>query len=251
MSSSQAERLRAQIEDEILSFKIKPGERLDETRLAERYGTSRTPVREALRQLSANGLVEIVPHKGAAVIKPGVRDLFELFEVLAELEGACARLAAKGCLRADMEAIRNAHEEASPYVASRDRLSYFKANIAFHEAIYRASRNSALIKMTIGIHNRIAPYRKLQLEQVNRIKDSYEEHEQLMIAIESGEAEEADKLAQAHILNKGLDIRRILSLLTEGGTDAQDASAIGDLPRMGGLRNGSAAAPAEKCNAAE
>ncbi len=248
MASSQAERLRAQIEDEILSFKIKPGERLDETRLAERYGTSRTPVREALRQLSANGLVEIIPHKGAAVIKLGVRDLFELFEVLAELEGACAKLAAKTRLRADLEAIRGAHQASQRFVEPGDDLSYYKANIAFHEAIYRASHNATLIRMVIGVHNRIAPYRRLQLEQVDRIKSSYEEHEQLVLAIESGRGDDADRLAQSHILNTGLDVRRLLSLLSDDPAEQPQLGLMEDLPRLG-HRNG--AVPVNKLNAAE
>src|SRR5271169_3205351 len=108
MSPSQAERLRAMIEEDILSFKLKPGDKLDECRLAEMYGTSRTPVREALRQLSSNGLIEIRPHKGAIVAKLGIRELVELLEVVAELEGACGRLAAKACLKSDLEAIHQA-----------------------------------------------------------------------------------------------------------------------------------------------
>jgi DNA-binding GntR family transcriptional regulator len=95
MRPSQAERLAALIAEDILSSKLRPGDRLDECGLAEKYGTSRTPVREALRQLSSDGLVEIRPKKGAIVAKLTIRELVELLEVIAELEGACGRLAAK------------------------------------------------------------------------------------------------------------------------------------------------------------
>ena len=108
MNASQAERLTAVIEEEILSLGLKPGDKLDETRLAKRYGTSRTPVREALRQLSANGLIELRPHRGAVVAKLGIRELIDVLEVMAELEGACGRLAAKACFKSDLEAIEDA-----------------------------------------------------------------------------------------------------------------------------------------------
>src|SRR5208337_1498362 len=147
MSPSQAERLRAMIEEDILSFKLKPGDKLDECRLAEMYGTSRTPVREALRQLSANGLIEIRPHKGAIVAKIGIRELVELFEVMAELEGACGRLAAKACLKSDVEAIVTEQENCRYSASMNDAESYQHANECFHEAIYRASRNSCLIRL--------------------------------------------------------------------------------------------------------
>jgi DNA-binding GntR family transcriptional regulator len=246
---SQAERLRARIEDEILSFKLKPGERLDETKLAERYGTSRTPVREALRQLSANGLVEIVPHKGAAVLKLGVKDLIEMFEVLAELEGACSKLAARSCLRSDLDAIHGRHEASRRFVELGDTFSYYQANLVFHQAIYHASRNKCLVKMTVSVFNRLAPYIRLQLEQVNRIQASFEEHESLIAAIENGQAEEADRIAQAHVLNTGVDIRRIISLLSDGaGEGLANESQITDIPRMGLGSGAQGAAPGGRLN---
>jgi DNA-binding GntR family transcriptional regulator len=219
MTSSQAERVRAQIEDEILSLKIKPGERMDETRLAERYGTSRTPVREALRQLSANGLVEIIPHKGAAVIKLGPRDLIELFEVLAELEGACAKFAARSCLRSDLETMQGIIAASKQHVESGDVLAYYKADLQFHRAIYQASHNNSLIKMTAGLHNRVAPYRRLELEQVNRMQTSYEQHMRIAEAIAAGDAVQAAHLARLHVSNNGLDGGRLIAMLTDGAEE--------------------------------
>jgi DNA-binding GntR family transcriptional regulator len=223
MTSSQAERVRAQIEDEILSLKIKPGERMDESRLAERYGTSRTPVREALRQLSANGLIEIIPHKGAAVIKLGPRDLIELFEVLAELEGACAKFAARSCLRSDLEAMQSILDTSRFHVETGDVLSYYKADLQFHRAIYNASHNNSLIKITTGLLNRVAPYRRLQLEQVNRMKISFEQHHHIVAAIRAGDAVEAARLAQVHVSNNGVDAGRMAAMLTDGADEYYSA----------------------------
>jgi DNA-binding GntR family transcriptional regulator len=214
MSPSQAERLRSMIEEEILTFKLKPGDKLDECRLAEKYGTSRTPVREALRQLSSNGLIEIRPHRGAIVAKLGFRELIELLEVMAELEGACGRLAAKSNLYSDVAAIAAAFEECVRYGDARDLRSYQRANEVFHDAIYAASRNSCLVKLTMSIRNRVAGYRRLQLESPNRLKTSVSEHEKILRAIQEGLAEETDRLLQVHILNLGGELRRMFSVVS-------------------------------------
>jgi DNA-binding GntR family transcriptional regulator len=213
MNPSQAERLRATIEAEILSFKLKPGDKLDEARLAEKYGTSRTPVREALRQLSANGLIEIRPHKGAIVAKIGIRELVELFEVIAELEGACGRFAAKACLQTDVKAIIVAQESCLHFAAANDIPSYRRANEEFHDAIYRASRNRSLIKLTIDFRNRVAPYRRLLFEQPNRLKTSAQEHNRIVDAIQEGQPDEADRLLQLHILHLGGELRRLITMV--------------------------------------
>ena len=215
MSLSQAERLRVMIEEDILAFKLKPGDKLDECRLAQKYGTSRTPVREALRQLSSNGLIEIRPHKGAVVAKLGFRELIELLEVIAELEGACGRLAAKGCLNSDLQAIVSAQDDCRKYAGLRDTESYQKANEAFHDSIYAASRNECLIKLTLGIRNRVAPYRRMRLDQASRLKFSVAEHDLIVHAIQEALPEEADRLLQLHILNTGNELRRIFSVLSD------------------------------------
>ncbi len=214
MSASQAERLTAIIEEEILALRLKPGDKLDETRLAERYGTSRTPVREALRQLSANGLIELRPHRGAVVAKLGIGELIEVLEVMAELEGACGRLAAKACLRSDLEVIENALALCRCYAAVNDVQGYKGANEAFHEAIYQASRNSCLIGLTLGTRKRVAAYRRVQLEHAKRLEVSVADHERIARAIAQGFAEEADRLLQVHILNVGADLRRLFSMVS-------------------------------------
>ncbi len=213
MNASQAERLTAIIEEEILSLKLKPGDKLDETRLAQRYGTSRTPVREALRQLSANGLIELRPHRGAVVARLGIRELIDLLEVMAELEGACGRLAAKACLKSDVEAIGSALALCRNNALANDVQSYKVSNEAFHEAIYRASGNSCLIGLTLGTRKRVATYRRVQIEHGKKLEASIEEHERIARAIAQGLAEDADRLLQVHILNIGADLRRLFAMV--------------------------------------
>ena len=95
MAQSNAERLRLALEKDIFLLRLQPGDRLDEASLAQRFGTSRTPVREALRQLAASGLVEIRAHRGAEVSRLSIPQLLEMFEFMSVLEGVCARFAAE------------------------------------------------------------------------------------------------------------------------------------------------------------
>jgi DNA-binding GntR family transcriptional regulator len=230
MSSSRAERLSSIIEEEILTLKLKPGDRLDEVRLAERYGTSRTPVREALRQLSANGLIELRPHKGAIVAKLGTDQLVEILEVVAELEGACGRLAAKAYRKRDLEAIHTALRACQHYAEAGDIQSYKLANEAFHDAISLASSNDCLINLTRSMRKRVAAYRRVQFEQPQRIKFSAADHARIVQAIEEGRAEETDRLLQLHILHTGVDLRRLIAMVSadDSGleTDAEDAATL-------------------------
>ena len=224
MRSSHAERLRALIAEDILSFKLKPGEKLDESRLADKYGTSRTPVREALRQLSSDGLIQIRHNRGAIVAKVSIRELLELLEVMAELEGACGRLAAKSSPVQSLGAIRAAQEFCRKYAELRNAPGYQDADDAFHEAIYAASRNNCLIKLTLGIRNRVAAYRP-KFEHASQIGFSVSEHDQIVQAIEQSLPEEADRLLQLHTINLGGDLRRIFSLMADSEMSAPSPKA--------------------------
>ena len=115
-----------------------PGERLDETVLATRFGVSRTPVREALMQLDAIGLIEIRPRRGAIVIDPGPHRVFEMFEVMAELEGLAGSLAARRLDKASREAITATHGRCEQSAGAGDSDAYYYDNEEFHKAIYAA-----------------------------------------------------------------------------------------------------------------
>ncbi len=125
MSDSQSNRLRAQIEEDIATGLLRPGERLDEVSLAERFGVSRTPIREALQQLAISGLVEHRRHKGAIVSAPEPRRLLEMFELMAEFEAICARLAARRLLACDETELRQAMAACRAAALSRRRRRQF------------------------------------------------------------------------------------------------------------------------------
>src|SRR5579863_3489392 len=158
----RSDRVRRQIADQIISGVLRPGEELDEKKLAEAFNVSRTPVREALRQLSAAQLIEWRPHQSAVVAKITPSKMVEMFEVMAELEGFCGRLAARRMTPAEQATLKSIHMKMRPYVDARDHEIYHAMNKELHEAIYAGSRNRYLIDQATVLYNRLAPYRAFQ-----------------------------------------------------------------------------------------
>ncbi|PSC04048.1 GntR family transcriptional regulator [Alsobacter soli] len=195
-------RLRDLIEQAILTGDFPPGEKLEEVALAQRFGVSRTPVREALHQLSAAGLVESRPRRGAVVATITPERLIEMFEVMAELEAFAAKLAARRLTPETEAAIVEAHR-ACKAALSQGPDAYYYENERFHFAIYQASRNGFLIEQATALHRRLKPYRRLQLRVRNRVAASFDEHGAIVDAIRSGKAKKAATLIREHISVQG------------------------------------------------
>ncbi|MGO6901729.1 GntR family transcriptional regulator, partial [Rhizobium ruizarguesonis] len=174
-------------------------ERLDETVLATRFGVSRTPVREALMQLDAIGLIEIRPRRGAIVIDPGPHRVYEMFEVMAELEGLAGSLAARRLDKASREAITATHARCEQSAAAGDSDAYYYDNEEFHKAIYAAGRSDFLEEQCLQLHRRLRPYRRLQLRVRNRLSTSFLEHCAIVDAIFAGDGDEARRLLRGHV----------------------------------------------------
>jgi DNA-binding GntR family transcriptional regulator len=196
---THSERLREQIAEEILSGGLNPGTQLDEVSLAERYGVSRTPVREALRQLSASGLVEHRPHRGAVVAEVTQKRLEEMFEVMAELESLCAGLAASTISPAERQRLTDLHAAAEQLVHSGDMLGYTQANDAFHDFIYQTSHNSFLAETVAIVRQRLSPFRHAQFRTLGRLAVSHTEHDRVVQAILRGDRDAAAREMRAHL----------------------------------------------------
>ncbi|MBN9000409.1 MAG: GntR family transcriptional regulator [Rhizobiales bacterium] len=188
-----------QLADEIVRGTFAPGEPLDEIGLATRYGVSRTPVREALRQLAASGLVEIRPHRGAIVTRPSETRLLEMFVVMAELEGLCAGLAAEAMSILERRDLDRLHGQLGELVATGDPTRYALANERFHGAIYAGSHNAYLAEMTLATRARLAPFRRAQFRQSGRLAESFEEHARIVRAILAGDRAGATREMRDHI----------------------------------------------------
>ncbi|TIO08756.1 GntR family transcriptional regulator [Mesorhizobium sp.] len=203
MTSNTFHKLRDQIENGIITGEFAPGERLDEVQLATRFGVSRTPIREALMQLSAIGLVEARPRRGAVVVDPGPNRIYEMFEVMAELEGMAGAMAARRHTEEDRAALLASHERCELSVASEDTDSYYYDNEVFHHAIYTASHSTFLADQCAALHRRLRPYRRLQLRVRNRVKVSIGEHAGIVQAILDGDEAAARERLRDHIAVQG------------------------------------------------
>jgi DNA-binding GntR family transcriptional regulator len=199
------------IADAIVSGEMAPGSRLDEVGLAERFGVSRTPVREALQRLSMTGLVELRPRRGAIVAMPGPDRLFEMFEVMAELEAMAGRLAARRLTAAARHGLETAHATCGH--ARGDSDAYYNQNEAFHQAIYAASGSTFLQEQCLQLQRRLSPYRRLQLRYRNRVATSYLEHGEIVAAIARGDEEEASRQLRSHVTVQGARFADLLAAL--------------------------------------
>jgi DNA-binding GntR family transcriptional regulator len=208
-----SDRLREQIEEQIATGQLAPGSALDEATLAERFGVSRTPVREALIQLAAEGLIEIRPRRGAVVASLGPTRLLEMFEVMAELEAMCARLAARRMTEAERAELNRAHLACE--AARDDPDAYFYCNERFHAVIYAGSHNGFLAEQAAQLHRRLRPYRRLQLRVRDRMASSYAEHSAVVAALVAGDAAGAATALRQHVSVQGERFGDLVASLSE------------------------------------
>src|ERR1700761_3951619 len=160
---TRAEELRLQLADEIVRGALPPGASLDETDIARRFKVSRTPVREALRQLAASGLIETRAHRGAVVARPTIDRLTGMFEAMAELEALCAGLAAERMTPVERHKLEAVHEELRVLSHAGNPDRFHEVNERFHNSIYAGSQNAYIAEMTLATRVRVQPVRRAQV----------------------------------------------------------------------------------------
>lgn len=197
---TRADELRTRIADEITSGLIPPGTRLDEVQLAERFDVSRTPVREALKQLSTIGLVTRGARRTMTVAEISSPQLDQMFELMGELEATCARLAAVKMTSEDRARIERAHEICRERMRQGDAVGYGEANASFHAIIYAGSHNPYVVEATQQIRIRLAPFRKAQFYTPDRMAKSFEEHDHIVRAILRADQVMAADIVREHIV---------------------------------------------------
>lgn len=196
---TRAERLRAELADDIVCGRLAPGTALDETTLANRFGVSRTPVREALRELAAAGLIVHRAHRGAIVTALTEDRLKEMFVVMAELEALAAGLCAIAMTPAERQNLIDLHDEAEDLVRRGDLAGYTDANEQFHAALYVGSHNSFLAETTLSVRRRVSAFRRAQFRSLGRLKLSHEEHDSVVQAILRGDRDAAQREMHRHL----------------------------------------------------
>ncbi|WBU52041.1 GntR family transcriptional regulator [Paracoccus sp. SCSIO 75233] len=207
------QRIRLALENAIVDGDYAPGDKLDPGRIAEQYGCSRTPVREALQALEASGLLTVQPKRGTFVAQLGVPELMQRFEVMAELEAFCARLACRRASGEDLQRLAEAQDACTAAAEAMDAERYYAENTLFHQAIYRAAHNEFLEAEALRLQAVLQPYRRRQLRAHGRIRSSLSEHSDILEAIKRGEPALATKLMQDHVLIQGEGFRDMLAAI--------------------------------------
>ena len=199
----------SRLEEEILAGKLTRGTALTEKVLTERLGVSRTPVRGALRRLSEEGLVEILPNRGAIVVGINIDDLLDIYQIRMRLEGLASAHCAERIKEDELESLKNSVELAEFYIQKKDIENLKELDTAFHSIIYKSSGNRLLSKTLSELHNKIKTYRKLSLNSSDRLELSVAEHREIYLAIKNRDPKLADELTSLHISRALENIKKI------------------------------------------
>ena len=191
-----AERLRQRI----FAHELTPGDWIDEQKLAEQYGISRTPLREALKVLAAEGLVDLKPRRGCYVTEISRQDIDDIFPLMAMLEGRCAFIAVQLAKPEDIRDLKAIHEKLE-LAAKESRIdAFFEANQEFHRRIQELTNNRWLLSVIQDLRKVLKLSRLHSLSLEGRLQQSLEEHRVIMAAFEAGDAEQAEKSMHDHLL---------------------------------------------------
>ena len=199
-SISLADQVFEHLETDILSGKYQKGEILTESKLSLELGVSRTPIREALRRLEQEHLIEEAP-KGVIVVGISDKDLADIFEIRAALEGKAAYLAAQNYTEEQMNVVREALEFQEFYLGKQDPDRIKSMDSRFHETIYKMSGSTIFYDVLIPLHKKILKYRKASVSDSSRAAASVAEHRAIYEALLARDAQLAERLISEHLDN--------------------------------------------------
>ena len=198
--ASLHEEVAARLRTMVFERELPGGSWIDELALARDWHISRTPLREALKVLAAEGLVTLVPRQGCRVTELSEDDADELFPIMALLEGRCAFEATRKARPADVKQLRRLHDVLEKHAAARNIDGYYKANHTFHSKVQALAANRWLDRATNDLRRFLRLLRGRQLNWPGRIDESIGEHRALMTAIENGDAARAERLMHDHLM---------------------------------------------------
>ncbi len=210
------------LREAIVKGVLKPGERMMEIQLAEEMGVSRTPVREAIRKLELEGLVAMVPRKGAYVASLSMKDIVEVFEIRGALEGLAAELAAERITPEELEELERFLLRINESIETKDLTLMVEVDTDFHSQLYRASRNERLSQVISNLREQIQRFRKTSLSLPGRMRAALEEHKQIVEAISARDGALARRLAEEHIENAENSLMEVIH-----GGDQADGQQYG------------------------
>lgn len=197
----RADAISRKLADDIVLGRFPPGSRLDEAMLAGLFEVSRTPVREALKQLAIQGLVVCRPNRGAIVAEMTPEQLDRMFEAIGELEASCARYAAVRMGPSERDRLSALHAEARAAMRDGDSIRYGRLNQELHDVIIHSCGNPTLIDMTLSLRHRVSPYRSSQFRNVERMSASFGEHAVIIEALLNHDAATVQREMRAHLMS--------------------------------------------------
>ncbi|MGL5435964.1 MAG: GntR family transcriptional regulator [Lachnospiraceae bacterium] len=192
----------------ILKGELEPGERLMEIQLADRLGVSRTPIREAIRKLELEGLVLMIPRKGAEVAKISEKSLRDVLEVRRSLEELAIELACERMSEEDIEKLEAAQEVFQEAVEHGDSMTIAETDEAYHDIIYNGTGNNRLVQILNNLREQMYRYRLEYIKDEDKRQILLNEHNEIFVAVKNRHVDEAKKVIRKHIDNQEITVSR-------------------------------------------
>lgn len=199
-------RVFSQLENDILNGKYQTGDSLIETKLSDELGVSRTPIREAIRQLEHEGLVQAIPNKGAIVKGVSLQDIEDIYTIRMMIEGLAARWAAEKITSEELDELYEAVELEEFYTTKNDTEHLLKFDSKFHDIIFKASKSKPLTHMLSTFHHYVQRARNISISSPGRAQKVLDEHKAILKAIAEHNSETAEKLTTEHVRNASINI---------------------------------------------
>ena len=198
------------LRDMIMTGKLKEGDKVNEGKLCETMGISKTPMREALRVLSVEGLIRLVPNRGAFVTKPEFEEIAEMFDVMSLLEGFCARRACEKMTSRNFAHLEKLHAKLEENYERHDQEEYIRINNQYHSLIQEIAGNRTLNQIVDGLRKKILLYRFQSLNLPDRFASSIREHRDLLEAFRHRDNSRAETLMRQHLQNQTMALKSLV-----------------------------------------
>ncbi len=221
------EELVGLVRELIVDGDLPPGIKIPEKELCERFGVSRTPLREALKVLASEGLVTLTPNRGAAASQITIEDLEEVFPVMGALEALAGELACEQMTAREIASVRSLHNRMVEHYRQEQLKPYFQLNQSIHEAILAGSRNNSLIAMYRSLAGRVRRARYFANMSRDRWDQAAAEHEEIIAALEARDGTQLAALLKQHLQNKFETVSQQLAEMGEKPLAPKRASRIG------------------------
>ncbi len=222
------------IKESILMGDIQQGQRLMETHIAEEIGVSRTPVREAIRKLELEGLVVMVPRRGAYVAEISLDEVIDVFEIRAALESLAAELASKRITENEMQKLKDILIKEEEQADNNNVSRFIELDTEFHEILFMASRNKRLSQIINNLREHIQRYRTISLAYKGRMSVALKEHQDIMDALENGKERDVGALARKHIESaSNAFMSAVETYSSSGSKDYKKKDKLGDTRQQG------------------